>query len=195
MGIKITRDGNIIKAAGWPAGSIVGNLFGILFLIVGILTIFANATVSLVIIILSNIILYASRRHGNGARNRKLAEEVEKDRQPNLVQTEEQRPKNKINFSDGSDTKYGISEQMNPGAMVEDCIQQLKDENRIPGDFELSDEASEYIKNISAESLSGKTFSMQETSHSITSFIIGYDFHQRESIGDRPNRQLVLDER
>ena len=126
MGVKITRDGNIIKASGWPAGSIVGFVFGILFLIVGILTIFANTTVSLVIIILSNIILYASRRHGNGARNRKLAEEVEKDRQRNLVQTEEQRPKNKINFSDGSDTKYGVSEQINPGAMVEDCIQQLK---------------------------------------------------------------------
>ncbi|HMG38993.1 MAG TPA: hypothetical protein VK566_07405 [Nitrososphaeraceae archaeon] len=79
MGVKITRDGNIIKASGWPAGSIVGFVFGILFLIVGILTIFANTTVSLVIIILSNIILYASRRHGNGARNRKLAEEVEKE--------------------------------------------------------------------------------------------------------------------
>lgn len=89
MGIKITRDvNNNIIAKGWPASAGVGMAFGILLLMVGILAIFSNPAVAAIILLLANIILYASRRHGNGARNRKLVEAIEKDKQTEVSQKE-----------------------------------------------------------------------------------------------------------
>jgi hypothetical protein len=73
MTIKITRQGNQIKATGRPTLSNVGLTFAILFIIGGIIAFVAHPGIgSAIIFFIAWLIAYASNRHAKHERQKAL---------------------------------------------------------------------------------------------------------------------------
>lgn len=74
MGIKIVREGNIVKAKGSPLASNICYFFAVLLFIAGGIMILAGSLGAAILAIIGTILIYAGSHHANNIRTKKLRE-------------------------------------------------------------------------------------------------------------------------